>query len=544
MTKLVFIGAEGAPEVPIPPAGVTFGRAPDCDLPIQEGSVSGHHGSLRFEGGRWWLHDNNSSNGSFVNGQRIADSPLNNGDTLQFGDVQVRFFTDPPAAPAAPAPAAAAPRAPQAPAGGALPPGVKLPPKPGALPSGLNLPKRGPAPAAKAPAAAAPAPAPKKAPAAAPAAAKKEPARPAMPEPKAPNLSAGSDWKAPELKVDPNYRPPEMSADDIELIAGIESGYRALMENISQVVIGQADIVTEVLMAVFAKGHALLMGVPGLAKTLLISTLSHVLDLGFKRVQFTPDLMPSDITGTDVLEENKSTGERQFRFVKGPIFTNMLLADEINRTPPKTQAALLEAMQEHHITVGSQTYDLPKPFFVLATQNPIEQEGTYPLPEAQMDRFMFNIIVTYPSAEDESTIITNVTSARKVELRKVMDGETVLRAQDVVKRVPVAPHVIDYARNLVRATRPKQPEAPDYVREMVGWGAGPRAGLALINAAKARAVIMGRHHCTTGDVTAVALPVLRHRCITTFAAEAAGVSSDDIVKMLLQSLKPSDSLDI
>ena len=248
-------------------------------------------------------------------------------------------------------------------------------------------------------------------PAAAPAA-KKEPAKPAMPEPKAPNLSAGSDWKAPELKVDPNYRPPAMSADDIELIAGIESGYRALMENISQVVIGQADIVTEVLMAVFAKGHALLMGVPGLAKTLLISTLSHVLDLGFKRVQFTPDLMPSDITGTDVLEENKSTGERQFRFVKGPIFTNMLLADEINRTPPKTQAALLEAMQEHHITVGSQTYDLPKPFFVLATQNPIEQEGTYPLPEAQMDRFMFNIIVTYPSAEDESTIITNVTSAR------------------------------------------------------------------------------------------------------------------------------------
>ena len=201
-------------------------------------------------------------------------------------------------------------------------------------------------------------------------------------------------------------------------------------------------------------------------------------------------------------------------------------------------------MEEHHITVGSQTYDLPKPFFVLATQNPIEQEGTYPLPEAQMDRFMFNIIVTYPSAEDESTIITNVTSARRVELKKVMDGEMVLRAQDVVKRIPVAPHVIDYARNLVRATRPKQPEAPDYVREMVGWGAGPRAGLALINAAKARAVIMGRHHCTTADVTAVALPVLGHRCITTFAAEAAGVSSDDIVKMLLQSLKPSDSLDI
>jgi MoxR-like ATPase len=201
-------------------------------------------------------------------------------------------------------------------------------------------------------------------------------------------------------------------------------------------------------------------------------------------------------------------------------------------------------MQEHHITVGSHTYDLPEPFFVLATQNPIEQEGTYPLPEAQMDRFLFNIIVKYPAHDDEMTIIRNVTSGSKTQLDKILDGETVIKLQDVVKRVPVAPHVIDYARNLVRATRPKQPEAPDYVREMVGWGAGPRAGLALINAAKARAVIMGRHHCTTGDVTAVALPVLRHRCITTFAAEAAGVTSDEIVKMLLQSLKPSDALDI
>ena len=332
--------------------------------------------------------------------------------------------------------------------------------------------------------------------------------------------------------------------DDLAQIQNVHNAYLRMQEELGKVVVGQSHVIDEVLMAVFSRGHALLVGVPGLAKTLLVSTVSRVLDLSFKRIQFTPDLMPSDITGTDVLDEDPATGRRAFRFVPGPVFTNMLLADEINRTPPKTQAALLEAMQEHHITVGSQTYDLPKPFFVLATQNPIEQEGTYPLPEAQMDRFMFNIIVTYPSAEDESTIITNVTSARKVELRKVMDGETVLRAQDVVKRVPVAPHVIDYARNLVRATRPKQPEAPDYVREMVGWGAGPRAGLALINAAKARAVIMGRHHCTTGDVTAVALPVLRHRCITTFAAEAAGVSSDDIVKMLLQSLKPSDSLDI
>ena len=536
MTKLVFIGADGAPEVPVPDTGLTFGRSPDCDLPIQEGSVSGHHGSLRPEGGRWVLRDNNSSNGTFVNGQRVTAVIVNNGDMLQFGDVQVRFMTDAPA----PAPAPAAPAAPAA-----APSGLKLPPKPGALPPGAKLPPKGGIPAgAKLPPKPGPAP---KAPAPAPAA-KKPAAAPAprkeAPEPAAPALSTGSDWKAPELKIDPNYRAPEMSAADTEVIALLEQKYRALMENISQVVIGQASVVEEVLMAVFAKGHALLMGVPGLAKTLLISTLSHVLDLGFKRVQFTPDLMPSDITGTDVLEEDKSTGERHFRFVKGPIFTNMLLADEINRTPPKTQAALLEAMQEHHITVGTQTYDLPKPFFVLATQNPIEQEGTYPLPEAQMDRFMFNIIVTYPSAEDESTIITNVTSARRVELNKVMDGDMVLRIQDVVKRVPVAPHVIDYARNLVRATRPKQPEAPDFVREMVGWGAGPRAGLALINAAKARAVMHGRHHCTTADVSAVALPVLRHRCITTFAAEAAGVTSDEIVSMLVKALKPSDSLDI
>ena len=517
MTKLIFIGADGAPEVPIPDQGVTFGRSSDCDLPIPENSVSGHHGMLRFEGGRWMLHDTNSSNGSFVNGRRVTDAELHNGDTLQFGDVQVRFVTDAPSAQPAPKPA---------PAPAPAPSGLKLPPKPG-MPAGAKLP-----PKPSAPAAAKQAPAPKKA----------EPKAPAAPS--APNLSTGSDWKAPELKVDPNYRDPEMSQDDVAIIADLERKYNALRENISQVVIGQADVVEEVLMAVFAKGHALLMGVPGLAKTLLISTLSHVLDLGFKRVQFTPDLMPSDITGTDVLEENKSTGERQFRFVKGPIFTNMLLADEINRTPPKTQAALLEAMQEHHITVGTQTYDLPKPFFVLATQNPIEQEGTYPLPEAQMDRFMFNIIVTYPSAEDESTIITNVTSARKVKLEKVMDGEMVLKVQDVVKRVPVAPHVIDYARNLVRATRPKQPEAPDFVREMVGWGAGPRAGLALINAAKARAVMHGRHHTTTADVSAVALPVLRHRCITTFAAEAAGVTSDEIVNMLVKALKPSDSLEI
>ena len=332
--------------------------------------------------------------------------------------------------------------------------------------------------------------------------------------------------------------------DDIELIADLNDRYKRMKEDLAQVVIGQTSVVEEVLTAVFSRGHALLMGVPGLAKTLLISTISKVLALDYKRVQFTPDLMPSDITGTDVLEEDKASGGRHFRFVKGPVFTNMLLADEINRTPPKTQAALLEAMQEHHITVGSTTYQLPEPFFVLATQNPIEQEGTYPLPEAQMDRFMFNIIVHYPEADDETQIIANVTSGKKANLTKIMDGEMVLRVQDVVRRVPVAPHVIEYARNLTRATRPKQPEAPDFVRELIGWGAGPRAGISLIQAAKARAILHGRHHTTTGDVSAVALPVLRHRVITTFAAEAAGVTSDEVVQMLIKTLAPREDLEI
>lgn len=358
-------------------------------------------------------------------------------------------------------------------------------------------------------------------------------------EPKAPAPEVAKT----DIKVD-NTPPPEMSADDVALIKLLNEKFQLAKENLSQVVIGQMDVIELVLTAIFARGHVLLMGVPGLAKTLLISTLSKVLDLEFKRVQFTPDLMPSDITGTDVLEEDKESGGRKFRFVEGPVFTNMLLADEINRTPPKTQAALLEAMQEHHITVGSHTYNLPEPFFVMATQNPIEQEGTYPLPEAQMDRFLFNIIVKYPGAEDEETIIRNVTSNHKVKLEKVLDGETVMKLQDVVKRVPVASHVIKYATTLARMSRPKEPGVPEFVKELVGWGAGPRAGISLITAAKAWAILHGRHHCTMKDVAAIAMPVLRHRVITTFAAEAAGVTSDDLVNMMLKELKPTLDLEI
>jgi MoxR-like ATPase len=334
------------------------------------------------------------------------------------------------------------------------------------------------------------------------------------------------------------------TSDDMAMIREIHDAHQRMKAQLGRVIVGQERVIDEVLMAVISRGHALLVGVPGLAKTLLISTISHVLDLSFKRVQFTPDLMPSDITGTDVLEEDHTTGKRVFRFVRGPLFANMVLADEINRTPPKTQAALLEAMQEHRVTVGNETYPLPAPFFVLATQNPIEQEGTYALPEAQLDRFMFNIVVDYPSPDEESQIIRQVTGHQDTHLEALLDAQQLLRLQQVVKRIPVADHVIEFARDLARATRPKQPEAPDFVREMVSWGAGPRAGIYLVTGAKARAVLEGRYHATTADVAAVALPVLRHRVITTFNAEAAGVTSDQIVQKLIALLRPSEKLNV
>ncbi len=326
--------------------------------------------------------------------------------------------------------------------------------------------------------------------------------------------------------------------DDIQAVQALGEAYRSLTEQVGKVIVGQRKVVEEVLVATFCRGHALLVGVPGLAKTLLVSTLSGVLDLSFKRIQFTPDLMPSDITGTDVLEEDHTTGKRVFRFVHGPLFAHMILADEINRTPPKTQAALLEAMQEHKVTVGEQTYDLPEPFFVLATQNPIEQEGTYPLPEAQLDRFMFNIMVDYPSPDEELQIMKQVTGTQSTRLEPVLHADDIFRLQDIVRRVPVADHVFEYARDLARATRPASPDAPGFINELVNWGAGPRASIYLILAAKARAILHGRYHATTDDVREMALPVLRHRVLTTFNAEAAGITSDEVVLRLLGEVRP------
>jgi MoxR-like ATPase len=312
-----------------------------------------------------------------------------------------------------------------------------------------------------------------------------------------------------------------------------------MLGEIRKVIVGQDEVIEEVLIALFARGHCLLVGVPGLAKTLLISTLAEILDLEFNRIQFTPDLMPSDITGTDILQEDAATGKRQFQFLKGPIFTNVLLADEINRTPPKTQAALLQSMQEYKVTAGGTTFPLTLPFFVLATQNPIEQEGTYPLPEAQLDRFMLNIEIRYPNFDDEVQIVMQTTSTRKPSPRKVMEGATILRYQDLVRRVPVSPFVVSYAVALAQSSRPQGSNVPQFVKDYVEWGAGPRASQYLILGAKARTILQGRYAVSIEDIRALAPSVLRHRIVPNFKAQGEGLSSLDIISRLLSEVKPA-----
>jgi MoxR-like ATPase len=321
---------------------------------------------------------------------------------------------------------------------------------------------------------------------------------------------------------------------DVESVKKLQESYNAIRSEIAKVIVGQDPIVEQLLISLLARGHCLLVGVPGLAKTLLIRTLAEVLDLSFSRIQFTPDLMPSDITGTEVIEENRSTGEKMFRFVKGPIFANIVLADEINRTPPKTQAALLESMQEHNVTAAGQTFRLPEPFFVLATQNPIEQEGTYPLPEAQLDRFMFNLWLDYPAFDEEVEIVKRTTAGAFPKLDKVMHAQEIMTAQDLVRRVPVPDNVIEHAVRLASNTRPRQNGAPKLVNDFLSYGAGPRASQYLILGAKTRAILHGRFSPTIDDVRAVALPVLRHRIVTNFNAEAENISTSEIVSRLLE----------
>lgn len=329
---------------------------------------------------------------------------------------------------------------------------------------------------------------------------------------------------------------PTVPESDVHMLESLRAAHKQMRAEIGKIIIGQEAVLDELLMAIFCRGHALLVGVPGLAKTLMVSTLSQALDLSFKRIQFTPDLMPTDITGTEVIQDDPVTRQRMFKFLPGPIFANIVLADEINRTPPKTQAALLEAMQERKASIGGTDYLMKDPFFVLATQNPIEQEGTYPLPEAQLDRFLFMIKVEYPTDSEEELIMRQGTSDTPSKVSKVLHGEDILRLQHIVRRVPVADHVFHFAKRLTRMSRPGTPDASEFVNKYLTWGAGPRASMNLILAAKAHAILQGRHHVSTDDVAAVASPILRHRLIRNFTAQSEGVEVEDVIKRLLNAI--------
>lgn len=324
--------------------------------------------------------------------------------------------------------------------------------------------------------------------------------------------------------------------NDEQLVEELNQAYQSITDEVGKIIIGQKEILKLLLISLFSRGHCVLVGVPGLAKTLLIQTLSQVLDLKFSRIQFTPDLMPSDITGTEIIEEDQTTGNRAFKFVRGPVFANIVLADEINRTPPKTQAALLEAMQEHRVTAAGTTHVLSEPFFVLATQNPIEQEGTYPLPEAQLDRFMFNLLVDYPTFDEENEIVKSTTSAYSADLHKVMELKQILEFQDLIRRVPIADPVVDFAVRLVSATRPGNNGSPQYIQDWLEWGAGPRASQYLVLGAKTKAVLEGRPTPSVEDIKSLAKPVLRHRIIANFTAEADGITSDAIITKLVETV--------
>jgi MoxR-like ATPase len=323
---------------------------------------------------------------------------------------------------------------------------------------------------------------------------------------------------------------------DVQALESLRRAHQQMRSEVGKIIIGQEKVLDQLLMAIFCRGHALLVGVPGLAKTLMVSTLAQALDLSFKRIQFTPDLMPTDITGSEVIQDDPVTRQRMFKFLPGPIFANIVLADEINRTPPKTQAALLESMQERKASIGGTDYPMKSPFFVLATQNPIEQEGTYPLPEAQLDRFLFMIKVDYPTDAEEEQIMRQGTSDAQISVSKVLHAEEILRLQHIVRRVPVADSVFRYAKHITRLSRPGTPDAADFVNKWLTWGAGPRASMNLILAAKAHAILNGKHHVSTDDVASVADPILRHRLIVNFAAQSEGITVEDVIKRLLKTV--------
>jgi MoxR-like ATPase len=355
------------------------------------------------------------------------------------------------------------------------------------------------------------------------------------PAPQPTRISPAARSSAPPTMAPPQDAFPRIEGD-LAAIERLSDGYRRITKELGKAIVGQQRVIEELLIAIFARGHCLLVGVPGLAKTLMIRTLADCLNLSFSRIQFTPDLMPSDITGTEVLQEDKTSGQRVFKFLHGPIFANILLADEINRTPPKTQAALLESMQERQVTVGGARHRLPDPFFVLATQNPIEQEGTYPLPEAQQDRFMFNVLVDYPEEDEEFRIVEMTTSLHVPQVERVLSAADILEMQNIVRKVPVAPYVIRYAMKFTRLTRREKGQVPDFIRDYVTWGAGPRASQNLVLAGKARAVLHGRYYVSCEDIRAVAIPVLRHRILTNFNAEAEGVKPEDIIRKLSEMI--------
>lgn len=336
----------------------------------------------------------------------------------------------------------------------------------------------------------------------------------------------------------PPSPPPRVRTEeaDLQAVQNLKAAHAAIKTELAKAVVGQGRVIDEILMAIFTRSHALLVGVPGLAKTLMVSSLAQTLHLNFKRIQFTPDLMPSDITGTEVIYQDPMTHERQFKFLRGPIFSNIILADEINRTPPKTQAAMLEAMQERKISVGGADHPLPDPFFVLATQNPVEQEGTYPLPEAQLDRFLFMIQVDYPTAAEEREIMRTAAGTGVGKPQAVLSAQDILTLQNTVRRMPVSDHVLGYAQRLVAVTRPKTPECLDFCKKWLTWGAGPRASLNLVLAAKAHAMLNGQFHVGVDDVSAVALPIFRHRIIPNFAAQSEGVTADDITRKILDAV--------